>query len=131
MIVSPAMYAKALYAAVADLSEKDAKKTITAFAGLMKERGLTTLLPKILDAVSAAAREHDGVRSVEVRSAVPLTKKDIEKMLEGMEIDEDKAEVTHVVDESVVTGFVATAHDVRIDHSLGARLAALRSSLGN
>lgn len=125
------MYAKALYAAVADCSEKDAKKSIAAFVDLMQERGLATLLPHILGAAPEAARQHDGVRNIEVRSIVPLTKKDIEKMLEGMEIDEDKAEVTHVVDASVVTGFVATTHDVRIDHSLGARLAALRSSLGS
>jgi F0F1-type ATP synthase delta subunit len=131
MMTSPIVYAKALYAAVAGCTEKDAKKIISAFGELMQERGLATLLPHILNALPKAAREHDGVRSIEVRSVVPLTKKDIEKMLEGMDIDEDKAEITHVVDESVVIGFVATAHDVRIDHSLGARLAALRSSLGN
>jgi F-type H+-transporting ATPase subunit delta len=117
-------------AVITDLLGAKALRTSVALVALLVAAGRAGELPEIVDLfveMSAAERK----RAVaEVRSAIPLTSDQIERLRVALNQATDKdVEVKVVVDPSVLGGIVATIGDIVIDGSIRHRLDQLKEQL--
>jgi F-type H+-transporting ATPase subunit delta len=117
-------------AVVEDILGQKALRTSVALASFIVGAGRAGELPEIVDRfveLSAAERR----RAVaEVRSAIPLTAEQIERLRVALNQATDKdVEVKVVIDESVLGGIVATVGDIVIDGSIRHRLEQLKSQI--
>jgi F-type H+-transporting ATPase subunit delta len=126
----PLLPAERRMAVVEDILGGKALRTSVALAAFVVGAGRASELPEIVDRfveLSAAERR----RAVaEVRSAIPLTAEQIERLRVALNQATDKdVEVKVVIDESVLGGIVATVGDIVIDGSVRHRLDQLKSQL--
>ena len=126
----PMLPAERRVAVVEDLLGQKALRTSLALAEFVVASGRASELPEIVDRfveLSAAERR----RAVaEVRSAIPLTSEQIERLRVALNHATDKdVEVKVVIDESVLGGIVATVGDVVIDGSVRHRLEQLKGQI--
>jgi F-type H+-transporting ATPase subunit delta len=117
-------------AVVEELLGQRALRTSLALAEFIVASGRASELPEIVDRfveLSAAERR----RAVaEVRTAIPLTVEQIERLRVALNHATDKdVEVKVVIDESVLGGIVATVGDVVIDGSVRHRLEQLKGQI--
>jgi len=117
-------------AVVTDLLGAKALRTSVALVTLVIAAGRAGELPEIVDEfvrMSAAERRR---AIAEVRSAIPLTEEQIERLRVALNEATDRdVEVKVVVDESVLGGIVATIGDIVIDGSVRHRLDQLKEQL--
>jgi F-type H+-transporting ATPase subunit delta len=114
-------------AVIEDLLGAKALRASVALVTLVVTAGRAGELPAIVDLfVEIAAAERK--RAVaEVRSAIPLTEDQVERLRVALNQATDKdVEVKLVVDESVLGGIVATIGDIVIDGSVRRRLEQLK-----
>jgi F-type H+-transporting ATPase subunit delta len=117
-------------AVITDLLGAKALRTSVALVTLLVAAGRAGELPQIVDRfVEIAAAERK--RAVaEVRSAIPLTEDQIERLRVALNEATDRdVEVKVVLDPTVLGGIVATIGDIVIDGSIRHRLDQLKEQL--
>ena len=117
-------------ALVEDLLGSRAHPLTTALVAFVAGAGRARDLPEIVHRLverAAAERKHE---VAEVRSAVPLTKEQQDKLAKALSKSTGKqVEVKVVVDESVLGGLVARIGDTVIDGTVRHRLDQLKEQL--
>jgi F-type H+-transporting ATPase subunit delta len=97
---------------------------------LIISQGRISELPEIARAVAERAAETRSKALAEVRSAVPLDDKTVERLAAALsKATGKKVEVKVIVDESVIGGIVARIGDTVIDGSIARRMDSLRQAL--
>jgi F-type H+-transporting ATPase subunit delta len=125
-------YARALFdvAEAEGVLGKVEDELFLSMLGFVVESGRARDLAKIIDELARIAAEQRQQALAEVRSAVPLTKEQTDRLAAalgsatGREVD-----VKVVVDPSVVGGFVARVGDEVFDGSLASRLEDVKERL--
>ncbi len=113
------------------LGERADPHTIRLLAFVV-EQGRARELGRIVDGLLAAAAERRRHVVAEVRTAVPLTDEQRERLATSLSQATGRAvEVRALVDPSVVGGIVARIGDEVIDGSVAARLREARERLGS
>ena len=126
----PALPADRRVAVVQDLLGAKALQTSVALAEFVVSSGRASEMAEIVDRfVELAARERRHAVA-EVRSAVPLTDDQIDRLRVALNAATDKElEVKVVVDPTVLGGLVARIGDVVIDGSVRHRLEQLKEQI--
>jgi F-type H+-transporting ATPase subunit delta len=117
-------------AVVEDLLGAKALSTSVALATFVVVAGRGRELPEIVDrfVMLAAAERRRAV--AEVRTAIPLTDEQVERLRDALNRATDKnLEVKVIVDPSVMGGIVANIGDLVIDGSVRRRLAQLKEQI--
>lgn len=119
-------------AVVHDLLGDRAHPLTVALVGLVIDAGRARDLPKIIDALArlaASEREH---ALAEIRSAVPLTDEQRDRLAVALsQATGRQVDVKVVVDPAVVGGAVARVGDLVFDGSIASRLADAKHVLGS
>ena len=129
-LTDPALPVERRMAVVEELLGAKALRTSVALVTLVVAAGRAGELPEIVDLfVEIAAAERK--RAVaEVRSAIPLSDDQVERLRVALNQATDKdVEVKVVVDPNVLGGIVATIGDIVIDGSVRHRLEQLKEQL--
>ena len=117
-------------AVVEDLLGGKALRTSVASVLFIVAAGRAGELPEIVDRFVQLASAERQRAVAEVRSAVPLTAEQIERMRQALGHATGKdVEVKVIIDPSVLGGIVATVGDIVIDGSVRHRLEQMRSQL--
>lgn len=129
-LTDPALPIERRIAVVDELMGGKALATSTALASLVVAAGQTGELPSIVDRfveLAATERKHE---LAEVRSAIPLDDKQIERLAVALGKATGKdVEVKVIVDPSVLGGIVARVGDTVIDGTIRHRLEQLKEQL--
>jgi F-type H+-transporting ATPase subunit delta len=87
-------------------------------------------LPAIVDAFIAKDAASKAKAVAEIRSAIPLDKKTLDRLTAALsKATGKKLEVKHIVDPQLIGGVVARIGDTVIDGSVARKLAALRQAM--
>jgi len=129
MKLLPKDLATALYLAVRDMDEKEAKAGIERFIGMMTARGQAGLLPTVLDALPDAAAAVDGIAKVTIETAREVDEKTVRAALKALGIDETAAEVATAVRPELIGGIRIKHEDSVYDASVAKRLRTLKAAL--
>jgi F-type H+-transporting ATPase subunit delta len=120
------------HALVRDILGPRANKTTVSLISFVIESGRARDLSKIADAVvqlAASSREH---AVAEIRSAVPLTDKQRERLEKALSRATGRTiEAKVVVDPTVIGGVIARVDDLVFDGSVSSRLADAKLALGS
>ena len=117
-------------AIVEDILGPKASPTTSQLVGLVVGSGRGRDLPAIVDKLVARAAAEKDKAVAEVRSAVPLTDDQKDRLAAALANATGKqVEVKVVVDPSVLGGLVATVGDTVIDGTVRSRLDQLKSLL--
>ena len=120
------------HALVRDILGPRANKTTVSLISFVIESGRARDLSKIADAVvqlAASSREH---AVAEIRSAVPLTDKQRERLEKALSRAIGRTiEAKVVVDPTVIGGVIARVDDLVFDGSVSSRLADAKLALGS
>ncbi len=126
----PGLPADRRVAVVQDLLGAKALQTSVALAEFVVSSGRAGDLPQIVDRFVELAAEERSKAVAEVRSAVPLTADQIERLRDALANATNKdVEVRVVVDPSVLGGVIARVGDVVIDGSVRHRLEQLKEQI--
>ncbi|MCC6702784.1 MAG: ATP synthase F1 subunit delta [Fluviicola sp.] len=101
-----------------------------SFAELITRNGREAMLPQIAIAFSDLLKAHNGILPITLVSAKPLAdsvKKSILAKVQGSV--EGKLEVTELIDEALVGGFIVRMGDFQIDASVASQLGQLKQRL--
>ena len=97
---------------------------------LLVARGGVHLLPEIDGAFNHLVNDYLGIQTAEVVTAVPLDKKDKEKLAEELgDMVGKKIELEATVDPAIIGGIVARVGGRLLDGSTRSKLAALKKDL--
>lgn len=131
-LTDAALPAEQRKAVVRDLLSDRAHPLTVALVGLVVDAGRARELPKIIDALArlaASEREH---ALAEIRSAVPLTDEQRDRLAAALsQATGRQVDVKVVVDPSVVGGAVARVGDLVFDGSVASRLEDAKHALGS
>jgi F-type H+-transporting ATPase subunit delta len=117
-------------AVIEDLLGGKALQTSVALSLFVVAAGRAAELPEIVDRFVELASAERQRAVAEVRSAVPLTGEQIERMRQALGHATGKeVEVKVIIDPSVLGGIVATVGDIVIDGSVRHRLEQMRGQL--
>jgi len=126
----PTLPADRRVAVVNDLLGAKALRTSVALALFVVAAGRAAEMPEIVDQFVELAAAERRRAVAEVRSAVPLTPEQIERLRTALNQATGKdVEVKVVVDASVLGGLVARVGDVVIDGSVRHRLEQLKEQI--
>jgi F-type H+-transporting ATPase subunit delta len=126
----PSLPADRRVAVVQDLLGAKALQTSVALAEFIVSAGRAGDLPQIVDRFVELSAAERSKAVAEVRSAVPLTTDQIERLRDALANATNKdVEVRVVVDPSVLGGIVARVGDVVIDGSVRHRLEQLKEQI--
>ena len=126
----PALPAERRVAVVQDLLGAKALQTSAALAEFVVSAGRGGDLPQIVDRFVELAAQERRHEIAEVRSAVPLSAEQVERLRDALANATNKdVEVKVVVDPSVLGGVVARIGDVVIDGSVRHRLEQLKEQI--
>lgn len=125
----PQHYAEALYLATRDKSDADTKEAVARFMGLMEERGLTAILPAVLDALPAAADKSEGIEKISIQSARELPENIIGDALDALKIDPKAAHVEREVQPELLGGIRIRKADSVYDATIKKRLTRLKAHI--
>jgi F-type H+-transporting ATPase subunit delta len=115
---------------VEDLLGGKASPTTVALVSMVVGTGRARQLPKIIERLVEMSAAEANKEVAEVRSAVPLTDDQRERLAKALEDATGKqVEVKVVVDPSVLGGIVAQVGDTVIDGSVRRRLDQLKNAL--
>jgi len=126
-LTDPQLPVERRIAVIEELMGNKAIATSTALASMLVAAGQSSDLPAVIDRfveLAAAEREHE---VAEVRSAIELDAKQVERLAEALGRATGKnVEIKVVVDPSVLGGVVARIGDTVIDGSVRHRLEQLK-----
>lgn len=119
-------------AVVSELLSERAHPLTATLIGFVIDAGHARDLSKIIDELARVAAHAREQELAEVRSAVPLTDKQRERLATALsKATGHKVEVKVVVDPTVVGGVVARVGDLVFDGSISGRLEDAKSALGS
>lgn len=114
---------------VEELLQDRATPVTTAIVSLLVAADRAADLPKLVDAMARRSAAASNRSLAEVRSAVPLSADQIERLTAALEKQTGQpVQVRVVVDPNVVGGVVTQIGDLVIDGSVRSRLAQLREA---
>lgn len=101
--------------------------TITLkFLKLVTQKKREDQLPEIASAFQYVYREHRGIVTAEIITAVPLDEAGRKKALAFISKLYDKVELTEKVDKDLIGGFIIRVDDKRYDESVSRKLNSLK-----
>ncbi|MCZ4410431.1 ATP synthase F1 subunit delta [Cryomorphaceae bacterium 1068] len=101
--------------------------TITLkFLKLVTQKKREDQLPEIASAFQYVYREHQGIVTAEIITAVPLSDSGRKKALDFITKLYDKVELTEKVDKELIGGFIIRVDDKRYDESVARKLNSLK-----
>ncbi len=131
-LTDPALPAENKKAAIRDILGERARPLTASLLGFVVDAGRARELGKIVDELVVLAAERRKHAVAEVRTAVPLTEEQREKVAAALTKATGKSlEVKVVVDPSVIGGVVAHIGDEVIDGSIRTRLDEAKQRLGS
>ncbi|HLC69968.1 MAG TPA: ATP synthase F1 subunit delta [Patescibacteria group bacterium] len=116
----------ALYQAAEGLHGKDLGIVVADFVKILVKEGRLNQVENIVNELTKYTKKQEGITSLEVTSARPLSKKiiaAIEKIWAG------KSELTETVDESIIGGIIIKTEDKILDASIIRQIKSLKKSL--
>ncbi len=114
---------------VEELLKDRATPVTTAIVSLLVASDRAADLPKVVDAMARRSAAASNRSLAEVRSAVPLTADQVERLAAALEKQTGQpVQVRVIVDPNVVGGIVTQIGDLVIDGSVRSRLAQLREA---
>lgn len=129
-LADPRLPAERKEAVIGDLLEDKASPLTRALVALVVGLGRAKELPEIADRLVERAAAERNRAVAEVRSAVPLDQKVLNRLAKGLSKATGKqVEVKLVVDPSVIGGVVARVGNTVIDGSVRHRLESLRERM--
>jgi len=131
-LTDPALPAENKKAVIADLLEERAHPVTASLVGFVVESGRARELIKIVERLAEVAAERRQQALAEVRSAVPLSDEQRERLREALSRATGRSvEVKVVVDPSVVGGIAARIGDEIFDGTVARRLADARQHISH
>jgi F-type H+-transporting ATPase subunit delta len=112
--------------------EKTREKAAAAFVRLLEENHAVSLAPRIVDVYEKIRSEKEGVVSVSVESALPLSaelRKEIEHRVKTTY--GKQAEIDESVDASLVGGMRVRIGDAAIDSTIATKIQQMKKLLSN
>lgn len=101
-----------------------------SFVKLITQNRRENFLPEIADAFDLQVKEHKGIVPITLISAVPLESATKERILEKVEKSvTGQLEVTELIDESLIGGFIVRMGDKQIDASVASQFNDLKQRL--
>ena len=129
-LTDPQLPIERTQAVIAELLGGRATPLTVGLIQFIISQGRISELPDIARAVAERAAETRAKALAEVRSAVPLDDKTVERLAAALsKATGTKVEVKVIVDESVIGGIVARIGDTVIDGSIARRMDSLRQAL--
>lgn len=125
--LTPYEVARAFYLAAKPGGDREAKSAAKRLAALLKERGDTLLLARVLEELPAAMRDVDAEERVTVESARELDAATVREVLEAAGIGPDREVATRVMPE-LLGGFRVRTKDGIIDASVRRKVDTIRRS---
>ncbi len=131
-LTDPALPAENKKAVIADLVGSRAHPVTSNLIGFLVESGRARELGGIIQQLAALAAERRQHALAEVRSAVPLTKAQRDRLQAALSRATGRTvEVKVVIDPSVVAGIVSRVGDEIFDGTVSSRLAEVKEQLGS
>ena len=124
--ISTKDYAVALHESTQGLKGKDLHEVIHNFVALLAREQKLKQAEKIIAEFVAYAKKQEGIRDISISSAHELDTKAINAIKKSFG---EKVEATHVVDESLIAGFVVKTDDKIFDASLQKQLVKLKEKI--
>ena len=129
-LTDPRLPVERKQAVIAELLGGRASSLTVGLVQLIISQGRVSELPDIARALVEKAAESRSKALAEVRSAIPLDDKTIERLAAALsKATGKKVEVKVIVDESVIGGIIARVGDTVIDGSIARRVDSLRQAL--
>ena len=100
----------------------------TSFMQLIVKNGRESLLPEIAASFITLVKDHKGIVPVTLISATTLSKESKDKILSKIKIS-GQIELTELIDEKLIGGFVVRIGDIQIDASVNNQLKKLKLDL--
>ncbi len=116
----------ALYEATENMEGKNLQAVLNEFVKLLTKEGRLNQAERIISEFEAYAKKKDGIVSLQVTTVHPLNKK-VSAQISALW--KDKAEMTEVVDKSILGGIIIKTEDKILDASLKTQLNSLKKSL--
>jgi len=130
-LTDAALPAEQRKAVVRDLLGERAHPLTAALVGMVIDTGRTRELPKIIDELARLAAEQREHELAEIRTAVPLTDEQRNRLAAALSHATGRqVDVKVVVDPSVLGGAVARVGDLVFDGSIASRLEDAKHALG-
>lgn len=104
-------------------------KITSAFIELLAKKGRVGYLPQIASSFGFQYKEYKGIQSAKVVSATSLNsgqKTELEKMVNELS-GRSSVELSEVIDESLIGGFILTVGDKQIDQSVKGKISELKN----
>ena len=110
--------------------DKHVDELSSKFFNLICKKNRADILPEVSEVFVSLYRDHKGIVSAEVASAVELSA-DLKKEFEGIisRATGKKVDLETAVDDSLIGGFVLRVGDNQVDDSLKSKLNSLRREL--
>jgi len=119
-------YAQALYEFIKGLKEEKLTQALSAFVNLLARDHKLKQSERIIAEYIKYAKKMEGTLPLEVVTARELSDKELIKIGDTFS---EQAEVTPVIDASILGGFIASTDEVIFDGSLKTQLSRLKNKL--
>ncbi len=113
---------------------KDKISTMTlAFFNIMIKKGREGYLPDVIKSFKQLYNVNQHITPIKITSAVPLESSFINDVISKLKLDAhlEKTEVTTVVDETLIGGFIVQWEDKMIDNSIARNIQTLKKELSS
>ncbi len=96
------------------------------FIDLVAKKRREKILPEIAHAFTNTYRDHQGIVSAEIVTAVPLEGSTREKIITMVQKLGDNVELEEKVNENIIGGFIIRVGDKQYDESIASRIGAMK-----
>lgn len=129
LIASPIVKADKKMAIFKQIFEQFEELTMS-FVELITKNGREAYLPAIAEAFEAQVKEHKGIVPMTLVSAAPLDAKTKDAIVAKVQSGVNGTlEITEVIDEELIGGFVVKMGDVQVDASVASQFNNLKQRL--
>ncbi len=131
MKITVNQYAKSLYAATKEKSQKEIADVVSNFVAILSKNRQVKLFPKISKKFEEIWNKENGIAKVEIVSMEKLNEKilkSIEKFIEK-KYPVKKVILNNIVDEKIMGGIIIKVGDEILDGSVLRQLRNLKTSL--
>lgn len=131
MKLNPKQYAEGLFETINGKSEEEAQVVLDKFVSLLIANNQTSQLRKILDSFDSIWKQRNGIIEAEIKVAKKLSD-DSRTILQNYVLEISKAknvEMTEVIDETLLGGFIVKYDGSIVDNSLKTRIQDLKNNL--
>lgn len=110
------------------LFEKQFQAVSTAFCSIVVRKGREGYLPQIAESYISTYKEHKGIHSAQVTSALPLDEQSRKQVFEILhQFKGPNIELKEVVDPSIIGGIILQVGDQQLDLSVETKLQQLQN----